>query len=157
MDCLCWTRERFTVVMLLLTPLCDMTQCCVVKLCKQFGKKRTLDLDSQWTLHFPDQRPPTCCSIRDRMHTNTIWLIPSLKQSPPRPLCLCVCNHYRSMQHLTPQLPPRPHVLILFGMRCQAMVSVNTAPGNSDRKPSVARWKMRCLYTPCTTHICSDN
>lgn len=37
-----------------------------------------------------------------------------------------------------PHPPPGPHILILFGMRCQATFSVNTAPGNSDRKPPLS-------------------
>ena len=36
---------------------------------------------------------------------------------------------------LTSPLLPCPHLLMLFGMSCQATASVNTAPGNSDRKP----------------------
>lgn len=66
---------------------------------------------------------------------------PCVRKAPPRSLgeqyqyagiyVACVAPD----PTLTSPLLPCPHILILFGMCCQATVSINTAPGNSVRKP----------------------
>lgn len=55
----------------------------------------------------------------------------------------------------TSPLLPCPHILILLGMCCQVTVSVNTAPGKSDRKPPQLSGNVDAI-TECTP-ICSDN
>lgn len=102
---------------------------------------RTLDLDDQRAVNLPTTTHPhvatygTYCTHKHKMTH------PCVRQEPPR--SLCERYQYSSIYiasvppdpTLTSPLLPCPRVLILFGMCCQAMDSVNTAPGNSDRKP----------------------
>lgn len=117
----------------------------------------TLDLDDQQAVKPPNHHPPTCCHIWDALYTNTPWLIPVQEGIHPcrtassHTLCTAPDPALGSAHRCS----PRPHILMLFGMRCRATVSVNTAPGNSDRKPPQLCGKLDAI-TECTP-ICTDN
>lgn len=102
------------------------------------------------------RHPPTCCHIWDALYTNTRWLIPVQEKG----------STHVSLYLYTLCTAPDPALgnataplilisLMLFGMCCRATVSVNTAPGNSDRKPLRLCGKLDAI-TECTP-ICSDN
>lgn len=110
----------------------------------------------------PNHHPPTCCHIWDLLYTNTKWLILVQEGNRPGPSVSSTGinvpiypAHVSPDPALTSPLLPCPHILILFGMCCQAADSVNTAPGNSDRKPLKLCGKLDAI-TVCTP-ICSDN
>lgn len=80
---------------------------------------------------------------------------PSVREEPPR--SLGEQYQYTTVPDpaLTSPLLPCPHILILFGLPCQATVSVNTAPGNFNRKPPQLCGKLDAITA--RTPICSDN
>lgn len=91
------------------------------------------------------------------VHKNNITH-PCIRREPPR------CEQYQCGSISACRVPdptlnspllPCPHILILFGMCYQATVSVNTPPGNFDRKPPqlCGKWDAITLCIP----ICSDN
>lgn len=119
-----------------------------------------MDSGPRWSAScksLPTTNPPTCCHIWDALYTNTPWLIPVQERIHPcrtassHTLCTAPDPALGSAHRCS----PRPHILMLFGMRCRATVSVNTAPGNSDRKPPQLCGKLDAI-TECTP-ICSDN
>lgn len=80
---------------------------------------------------------------------------PCARVEPPRSLGEQYQHTTAPDPTLTSPLLPCPHILILFGLSCQATVSINTAPGNSYRKPPWLCGKLDAITV--RTPICSDN